>query len=136
MPYLETLLHSLGITGDLELLESAISQTIGDPPADTSFERASDERFQTFNKLWTSNLHLVIFRASSGGIGLSLNCIKPGDGIYLVAGGFVPFIFRGTDINSQGGYNLELVSDALIHGIMFGEGLKGNDLEFKPLSVY
>ena len=54
-------------------------------------------------------------RTSKGYIGLVPSTTQPGDCVWLLEGGNVPFILR------EEGRDMRLVGEAYVHGIMTGE---------------
>lgn len=60
------------------------------------------------------------FVSSSGMIGLGPAKLEIGDAIWLVKGVKVPFMLRDSRLDGR----LQLVGEAYVHGLMYGEGLK------------
>lgn len=88
-----------------------------DPPFKSLFERAYVDR--------------RLFTADNTYLGLAPWTAQVGDVVMLVAGAYVPFVFRASD-KTAGSW--ELIGEAYCHGVMFGEGL-GKDLEFRTVDV-
>ena len=63
-----------------------------------------------------------LFRTNDGRIGLGPNTQRPGDSVWILSGGQVPFILRQVDCNDERRY--ELVGEAYVHGVMYGEAVK------------
>jgi hypothetical protein len=69
-----------------------------------------------------------------GYLGIGPWMVQEGDAVMLVAGADMPYLFRKTN----GGTNevsWRLVGELYVHGIMDGEALQAEDLEFETIRV-
>ena len=97
-----------------------------------------------------------LFITKRGYLGIGPEWIEPGDNVILVAGAYVPFIFRrvndptqdhisGDDSREElnqraerlpgAGSYLRLIGEAYVHGIMHGEALQNQGVKFKTVVV-
>ena len=63
-----------------------------------------------------------------GRMGLFPGSLKEGDEVVLVAGAKVPFVLREIGRGENGTRCFKLVGPAFVEGVMYGEGLTGNDV--------
>lgn len=101
-------------------------------------------RSEVEQKLWTSEDPVFenvfekfysdrrMFATTKGYMGTAPWTTMEGDVVMLVAGAYVPYIFRPS-VKTKGAW--ELVGEAYCHGIMFGELLKDNGLDFNTIDV-
>lgn len=70
-------------------------------------------------------------------LGLGPTSLIVGDSVWLLAASNVPFVLRRSNVArpccTLGPDIFELVSETCVHGIMYGEALKGRDLDFKEI---
>lgn len=95
-------------------------------------------------KLWTSQDPIFedvfekfysdrrIFATMKGYMGTAPWTTMEGDVVMLIAGAYVPYIFRPSE-KIKGAW--ELVGEAYCHGVMFGELVKTSGLEFNMIDV-
>ncbi|KAH8588301.1 hypothetical protein B0O99DRAFT_693587 [Bisporella sp. PMI_857] len=83
----------------------------------------------TFNSV---GLNRRFFMTEKGCMGLGPFTLLEGDTIMLVAGAYVPYVFRPAA--AEGG-SWVLVGETYIHGIMHGEALQAGELEFKTIDL-
>jgi hypothetical protein len=69
------------------------------------------------------------FRTQHDYLGLSVQTIQSGDGVYLIAGAAVPYVFRPVSENSKDGFRL--IGEAYVHGVMYGEALAKGTVKFE-----
>jgi hypothetical protein len=74
------------------------------------------------------------FRTDRGYLGLGLHHIRPGDGIYLIKGGSVPYVFRPVSENLADGF--KLVGEVYLHGVMHGEALSKGPIKFERMEIH
>ena len=70
-----------------------------------------------------------IFRTEGGYLGIGPSKLDKGDQVILIAGSDMPFIFR------RNGEAMSLIGSAYVHGIMNGEALTQESLDFGPFSI-
>jgi hypothetical protein len=83
----------------------------------------SGEVKQLFARIHESGIGLSrrLFTTEGGYLGVANNGIRKGDRVCLIYGAPVPFILRGP-VPSHGEYTIyNLVCDAYVHGVMYGE---------------
>lgn len=73
-----------------------------------------------------------IFVTDKGYMGTAPWTVQDGDVVMLVAGAYVPYVFRNSE-ERKGCW--ELVGEAYCHGFMFGEALKDEKIEFEMIKV-
>ncbi len=73
-----------------------------------------------------------MFITEKGYMGTGPWTVLDGDVVMLVAGAYVPYVFRRST-RVEGSW--ELVGEAYCHGFMFGEGLEMESLEFNEIEV-
>ncbi|KAK2754362.1 hypothetical protein FQN54_007006 [Arachnomyces sp. PD_36] len=76
--------------------------------------------------------HRRIFLTSKHYLGIGPSELKEGDKVMLVAGADQPFIFRSA---AKGSEVVRLIGGSYIHGIMNGEALDSEDVNFKSVRV-
>lgn len=79
-----------------------------------------------------------LFMTRKGYLGIGPRMMETGDSIFVLAGGRTPFLMRRGEVmlanrNCKG---YELVGDAYVHGIMFGEAMKSIERGTEPISKY
>lgn len=77
--------------------------------------------------------HRRFIRTSSGFIGLASPQVRPDDWVAVFAGGAVPIVVREAGIVDTRGPLLEVVGDAYVHGLMFGDAW---DMETEPQMMW
>lgn len=70
-----------------------------------------------------------IYRTSKGYLGLGPESLEPGDLVFIIAGSQVPFVLRKV----AGKERYRLVGESYIHGMMHGEALRSQDIQWKDL---
>lgn len=90
-----------------------------DPPFTSVFDRHS--------------LHRRHFCTKDGYIGYGPWTVEEGDVIMIVAGGYVPYIFRKPQIGPDA---WELIGEAYCHGVMHGEAFENGGLDFETITVH
>ncbi|GME26941.1 heterokaryon incompatibility protein-domain-containing protein [Neofusicoccum parvum] len=95
-------------------------------------------------KLWTSEdpafedvfekfyVDRRIFATEKGYMGTAPWTAAEGDVVMLVAGAYVPYVFRRSNREEEA---WELVGEAYCHGFMFGEGMEMEGVEFRMIDV-
>ncbi|EKG17708.1 Heterokaryon incompatibility [Macrophomina phaseolina MS6] len=108
------------------------------------FKGMSEVEVQMEQKLWVAKGPLFddvfersyvdrrIFVTEKGYLGTAPWTVEKDDVVMLVAGTYVPYVFRPSQ-RRKGGW--ELVGEAYCHGVMFGEGLKKEGTEFQMIKV-
>jgi len=71
------------------------------------------------------------FRTKLGTFGIGTQCLRKGDSIWIVSGCRVPIILRRV----EGSEHYRLVGGSYTHGLMDGERLEDNTLEFEMVSL-
>jgi hypothetical protein len=69
-----------------------------------------------------------LFRTSNGFLGMGSRRVRSGDEVWLIGGAPTPFLLR--PVSGQDGVGIkkfELLGEAYVHGIMYGEAAKGID---------
>jgi hypothetical protein len=79
---------------------------------------------QIFGNYWNRTVRKV-FRTERGLLGSGTLRVRPGDEVYVVAGSSVPMILRRAAQSELNAFTF--VSEAYVHGIMYGEMLKEGD---------
>lgn len=101
---------------------------------DTYFKKGMDSFRQNFRTLWERTCkERCVFMTNRGYVGLGPRTARAGDRVCILEGGRVPYLFRqvpGKDENT-----VTFVGDAYVHGIMYGEALEGQKVEFEKLLV-
>lgn len=90
---------------------------------DDSIFKAVYEKFYTDRR---------IFATQNGYMGTAPWTAKNGDVIMLVAGAYVPYVFRPSE-EKKGSW--ELVGEAYCHGLMFGKGVEHDGVDFGTIDV-
>lgn len=94
----------------------------GDPSACDTLDDESSVR-----------LHIVrvyrkrcLFRTRSGRLGLGPQSVRPGDGVWLVAGSRTPYLLRKKEqVEEEARERLGFLGEAYVHGVMYGEAAAG-----------
>lgn len=94
----------------------------GDPSACKTLDDESSVR-----------LHIVrvyrkrcLFRTRAGRLGLGPQSVKPGDGVWLVAGSRTPYLLRKKEQGEgEAREKLGFLGEAYVHGVMYGEAAAG-----------
>lgn len=94
----------------------------GDPSACKTLDDESSVR-----------LHIVrvyrkrcLFRTRAGRLGLGPQSVKPGDGVWLVAGSRTPYLLRKKEQGEgEARERLGFLGEAYVHGVMYGEAAAG-----------
>ncbi|KAJ8106124.1 hypothetical protein OPT61_g9749 [Boeremia exigua] len=71
------------------------------------------------------------FRTKQGCFGIGTQCLREGDSIWIVSGCRVPIILRPV----QDSEHYRLVGGSYTHGLMDGEGLRRQGIQFKTVSL-
>ncbi|KAH8756600.1 hypothetical protein F5883DRAFT_568853 [Diaporthe sp. PMI_573] len=66
-----------------------------------------------------------LFRTRAGRLGLGPQSVRPGDGVWLVAGSRTPYLLRKKGQDEQGRERLGFLGEAYVHGVMYGEAAAG-----------
>ena len=86
--------------------------------------------------LYKYNQNRVLVRSALGYLGLGPADSRQGDQIWLLAGGRTPYILRPLDSPStKGNRRFHFVGESYVHGIMFGEAVKGREVGFAPIPI-
>ncbi|KAH8894311.1 hypothetical protein GQ53DRAFT_839926 [Thozetella sp. PMI_491] len=75
-----------------------------------------------------------LFFTKGGYLGAGPLSTRPGDAVYVLAGGSTPFVLR-RETSSKDSEAFELVGDCYLHGIMHGEALKKSGFLWKDLRL-
>ncbi|KAL9072939.1 MAG: hypothetical protein Q9157_004929 [Trypethelium eluteriae] len=148
---LESALRSIGFTGYLEdtlresllkgarLCESEEAVKLAargrQPMVEQVYASFMDtQTYEYYNDWQALCQHRKLFLTQRGYVGLGLSRVQVEDRIYLLQGGIVPHVFRhqpkdGEDV-------LDFEGEAYVHGIMYGEATKSDDLQFRKITVY
>ncbi|KZM24929.1 hypothetical protein ST47_g3927 [Ascochyta rabiei] len=85
--------------------------------------------------LYPATYGRALFRTESGHFGLCFPDARPGDEVWVLAGGRVPFVLRGlnnttgsTTEAGTGPESFRLVGECYLHGFMDGEALRADDI--------
>lgn len=98
-------------------------------------DKDMQKRLRPFLKAFKSNFRSRrLFVSQTGYLGTAPWTVQAGDVIMLVAGAYVPFIFRQTSATCNEG-SWKLIGESYVHGIMFGEGLQGETIQFETVCV-
>ena len=68
---------------------------------------------------WT---YRCLFRTQHGRIGLGSSTLEIDHSVWMLSGGRVPFVLRKVVVNNDSRY--DLVGEAYVHGMMYGEAVK------------
>jgi hypothetical protein len=73
----------------------------------------------------------AFFVTKKGYIGMGPLDTRPGDQVWVLYGGLVPFVLRGVGADKRNGEAREftLVGDAYVHGVMDGEAVRDGEAE-------
>jgi hypothetical protein len=71
-----------------------------------------------------------LLRTEGGYLGVSSKEAKPKDCVVLLAGGRTPYILRPIGVNE-----FLFLGEAYIHGMMFGESLRGQECDFNTIRI-
>lgn len=74
------------------------------------------------------------FRTHHDYLGLSVQTIQPGDGVYLIAGAAVPYVFR--PVSGDRKDRFRLIGEAYVHGVMYGEALAKGPVKFERMEIH
>lgn len=86
--------------------------------------------------LYKYNQNRILVRSALGYLGLGPADSRPGDQIWLLAGGRTPYILRPLDSSStEGKKHFHFVGESYVHGIMFGEAMKDVEVGFAPIQI-
>jgi hypothetical protein len=83
-------------------------------------------RFGMFNYL----TERCLLRTEGGYLGISSKEAKPKDCVVILAGGRTPYILRPIGVNE-----FMFIGEAYIHGMMFGESLRGQERDFNTIKI-
>lgn len=72
----------------------------------------------------------VFTTASKGYLGIGPRSLEPGDGVFVLRGGRVPFILRKVD-----GNKFSIVGECFVHGVMHGEAVQGGNVEWTRIRI-
>jgi hypothetical protein len=87
-----------------------------------AYMRASWDAYPTFTTRMSATRVRRLGRTGLGCLCLLPNEARTGDQVWLARGGKVPLVLRPRDDDAW-----ELVGEAYVHGIMYGEGFRGGD---------
>jgi hypothetical protein len=92
-------------------------------PTFVPHSQASDKIMKMFARIYESGIGLSrrLFTTEGGYLGVANNGIRKGDRICLIDGAPVPFILRGPVPTHDEFTIYNLVCDAYVHGVMYGE---------------
>lgn len=91
----------------------------GDPSACKTLDDESTVRFH-ISRVYRKR---CLFRTRSGRLGLGPQCVRPGDGVWLVAGSRTPYLLRKKGQDEEGRERLGFLGEAYVHGVMHGEAV-------------
>lgn len=89
----------------------------GDPSACKTLDDESTVRFH-ISRVYRKR---CLFRTRSGRLGLGPQSVRPGDGVWLVAGSRTPYLLRKKGQDEEGRERLGFLGEAYVHGVMYGE---------------
>ncbi|KAF2111886.1 heterokaryon incompatibility protein-domain-containing protein [Lophiotrema nucula] len=99
----------------------------------TAGGKSDPEVNYTLNSIQVSNYSRAFYRTKHGRFGLCFPNTRPGDQVWILAGGRVPFILRPSMSDNRGEPEEEnrfrLVGECYCHGLMDGEGLSGKEVK-------
>jgi hypothetical protein len=93
----------------------------GDPSACTMLDDESSVRIH-ISKVYRKR---CLFRTKAGRLGLGPQSVRPGDGVWLVAGSRTPYLLRKKEQDEEGRDRLGFLGEAYVHGVMYGEAAAG-----------
>jgi hypothetical protein len=115
------------VTGHLGRAFNAVIKQINkeDPGVrDKEFVAQRDHLFKLVARVFQGR---TLFVTSRGHLGLGDEKIKEGDRVCIFLGAPVPFVLRVNETKTSDGMPLhQLVGECYVHGIMYGEALKGD----------
>ena len=87
-----------------------------------------------------SMLSRSFFVTDTGHMGLGPESTKPGDSVWILAGGATPFILRDVDVSVSDagdfGYRrMTLTGESYLHGVMHGEALAGIEVSWQDIAI-
>ncbi len=96
------------------------------------FERLADwiRAMASYDTSFAHSEPLALFRTAKGFLGYGPVSTQPGDEVWILPGATVPFVLRKT---SKCRYCI--VGDTYVHGVMQGEALDGNGIEFSEIEI-
>ena len=145
---LAKVMETLGVSGSIELFKGSILRgrsqcdtwekvvigTEGRAPNST-YAHYRDTTKDEFSQQWEfASEKRCIFRTERGYLGLGLGTIHAKDRIYILQGAPVPYIFRHRDLDPENVLDME--GEAYVHGIMYGEAVGPENLNFQKITVY
>lgn len=89
----------------------------GDPSACKTLDDEFSVRFH-ISRVYRKR---CLFRTRSGRLGLGPQSVRPGDGVWLVAGSRTPYLLRKKGQDEEGRERLGFLGEAYVHGVMYGE---------------
>jgi hypothetical protein len=104
------------ITPTVAEIEEWSRRLRSDPAAATYLKNEARLFEEAVSGPWS---HRYLFRTQQRHIGLGPDSLQPGDCVWVLSGGRLPFILRQIDANDESRY--ELVGEAYVHGVMYGE---------------
>lgn len=93
----------------------------GDPSACKALDDESSVRVH-ISKVYRKR---CLFRTRNGRLGLGPQSVRPGDGVWLVAGSRTPYLLRNKEQDEEGREKLGFLGEAYVHGVMYGEAAAG-----------
>jgi hypothetical protein len=112
------------ITPTVAEIEEWSSRLRSDPTTATYLKQEAQLFEEAALGPWSNR---CLFRTEQRHIGLGPDSLQPGDCVWVLSGGRVPFVLRQIDANDENRY--ELVGEAYVHGVMYGEAVKDLPLD-------
>ena len=148
---LESALRTIGFIGCLEetLKESLLQgaqQCVSEeavrlvargrrPVVDSAYASFIDTQIYEYYSDWEAVCqYRKLFRTRGGYIGLALSRVRPEDRVYLLQGAIVPHIFRHQPKDEADVLDFE--GESYVHGIMYGEAARNDNLDFRKITIY
>lgn len=91
-------------------------------------------RHQLANQWEFTGKSRCFFRTAQGYVGIGPRTIEEGDGVMLLQGAHVPYIFRHQPKDPETVF--DFVGEAYLHGFMYGEALEKEGLKWEKITVY
>ena len=85
--------------------------------------------------LWASPTRRRFYITNNGYMGLCYIYVRPGDQVFLLSGGNVPFVIRRIHKEDDIIQYYSLQGDSYIHGFMDGEALLRDDFEWQDIRI-
>jgi Heterokaryon incompatibility protein (HET) len=76
-----------------------------------------------------------LFVTRNAHLGLAGKAVQEGDLVTILAGGDVPFLLRAREGGEQRPYDVQLVGEAYVHGVMYGEAIESWEKDGKEPMV-